>query len=136
MRRFKKAYVDSEARSAEFPKPFRSAEVNPIKEQHRLSKMIRNQRTITSSWTRGEDCMSILIPRKDFLHKLSRKVANTGQKGKWQGSKRDHAAYGGICLLSSPMTIRQADYEKFSLTTQKSRLSGMGPDRRLKEEFG
>ena len=65
-------YVDSEGRSPEFPKPFRTAEAKLANEQHKLSRMKRGSKNYNKQLLKVQKLHEhIANQRKDFLHKLS-----------------------------------------------------------------
>ena len=71
-------YVDSEGRSPEFPKPFRTAEAKLANEQHKLSRMKRGSKNYNKQLLKVQKLHEhIANQRKDFLHKLSREIANS-----------------------------------------------------------
>ena len=71
-------YIDSEGRSPEFPKPFRTAEAKLAKEQHKLSRMKRGSKNYSRQLLKVQKLHEhIANQRKDFLHKLSREIANS-----------------------------------------------------------
>ncbi len=74
----KSLYVDSQANSAEYPKFYRQAEAKLQKEQRKLSKRKKGGENREKQRQKVAGLHEkIANQRKDFLHKLSRQLANT-----------------------------------------------------------
>jgi len=73
----KSLVVDSEARSADYPRFYRNAEAKLQKEQRKLSKRMKGGKNRAKQRQKvAELHEKVANQRKDFLHKLSRQIAN------------------------------------------------------------
>ena len=71
-------YVDSNGDSPDVPKPYRQAEARLAREQRRLSKMVRGSKNYEKQRVLVARLhQHVANQRKDFCHKLSRKIANS-----------------------------------------------------------
>jgi len=74
----KTLYVDSQANSAEYPKFYRQAEAKLKKEQRKLSKRQKEGKNRNKQRQKVAKLHEkVANQRKDYLHKISRKIANT-----------------------------------------------------------
>ena len=70
-------YVDSEGVKGNYPKFFRASQGKLAKEQRKLSKMVRGSNNYNKQKIKvAKVHEKIANQRKDFLHKISRKIAN------------------------------------------------------------
>ena len=73
----KSLVIDSEARSADYPRFYRKAEVKLKKEQRKLSKRLKGGKNRNKQRQKVAKLHEkVANQRKDFLHKLSRQIAN------------------------------------------------------------
>ena len=73
----KTLYVDSQANSAEYPKFYRQAEAKLKKEQRKLSKRQKGGKNRNKQRQKVAKLHEkVANQRKDYLHKMSRKIAN------------------------------------------------------------
>ena len=71
-------YVDSEGNKGDYPKFFRKSQEKLAKEQRKLSRMVKGSNNYNKQKIKvAKVYEKIANQRKDFLHKTSRKIANS-----------------------------------------------------------
>lgn len=71
-------YVDSEGNKGNYPKFFRKSQEKLAKEQRKLSRMVKGSNNYNKQKVKvAKVYEKIVNQRKDFLHKTSRKIANS-----------------------------------------------------------
>lgn len=71
-------YVDSEGRKGDYPKFYRNSQKKLAREQRKLSKMVKGSNNYNKQKVViAKVYEKVANQRKDFLHKISRKIANS-----------------------------------------------------------
>jgi putative transposase len=126
----KSLVVDSEARSADYPKFYRKAEAKLKKEQRKLSKRLKGGKNRDKQRRKVAKLHEkVANQRKDFLHKLSRQITNAytavaiedlNMRGMAQGLKLAKSTNdNGFGMLKTFLAYKLAEQGKPLVTIDK-----------------